>query len=84
MARLNDLVHRIVRTEFAYGIVDDPPRGTIVDPFRGADTAQAIEEQGEVLLKNANAQLWLWPGTLRLLAARGKDTDAPSAIVWGK
>ena len=46
MARLNDLVHRILRTEFAYGIVDDPPRGRVVDPFRGADTAQSIAEAG--------------------------------------
>ena len=33
MARLDDMVHRIVRTEFASGIVDDPPRGRVVDPF---------------------------------------------------
>ena len=57
MARLDDMVHRIVRTEFASGIVDDPPRGRVVDPFRGADTAQTIAEQGTVLLKNANNQL---------------------------
>ena len=35
MARLDDMVHRILRTEFAAGIVDDPPRGRVVDPFRG-------------------------------------------------
>ena len=75
MARLNDLVHRIVRTEFAYGIVDDPPRGTIVDPFRGADTAQAIEEQGEVLLKNANAQLPLRAATVKSIALIGSHAD---------
>ena len=33
LARLNDMVHRIVRTEFAMGIVDDPPKGRVVDPF---------------------------------------------------
>jgi len=38
------MVHRIVRTEFAAGIVDNPPRGRVVDPFRGADTAQAVAE----------------------------------------
>ena len=75
MARLNDLVHRIVRTEFAYGIVDDPPRGTIVDPFRGADTAQEIEEQGEVLLKNANAQLPLRAATVKSIALIGSHAD---------
>jgi beta-glucosidase len=54
MARLDDMVHRIVRTEFASGIVDDPPQGRVVDPFAGAATAQAIEESGAVLLKNAS------------------------------
>ena len=46
LARLNDMVHRIVRTEFAAGIVDNPPHGRVVDPFRGADTSQAVAEAG--------------------------------------
>jgi beta-glucosidase len=75
MARLNDLVHRIVRTEFAFGIVDDPPRGTIVDPFRGADAAQAIEEQGAVLLKNANYQLPLKAALVKSIALIGSNAD---------
>ena len=45
MARLDDMVHRIVRTEFASGMVDDPPLGRVVDPFAGAETSQAIEEK---------------------------------------
>ena len=57
MARLDDMVHRILRTEFASGIVDDPPLGRVVDPFHGADTAQTMAEQASVLLKNANSQL---------------------------
>ncbi len=75
MSRLNDLVHRVVRTEFAYGIVDDPPRGTIVDPFRGADTAQAIEEQAAVLLKNANNQLPLKAALVKSIALIGSNAD---------
>ncbi len=55
MARLDDMVHRIVRTEFASGMVDDPPLGRVVDPFAGAETSRAIEENGAVLLKNAAA-----------------------------
>ena len=51
MSRPNDIAHRIVMTEFAKGIVDDPPKGRVVDPFRGADTAQTIAEQGSVLLR---------------------------------
>jgi beta-glucosidase len=46
LSRVDDMVHRIVRTEFASGVFDDPPKGRVVDPFRGAETAQTISEQG--------------------------------------
>ena len=74
-ARLNDMVHRIVRTEFASGIVDDPPRGRVVDPFRGAETAQAIAEAASVLLKNANHQLPLSGATVQSIALIGSHAD---------
>ena len=66
MSRVDDMVHRIVRTEFASGVFDDPPKGRVVDPFRGADTAQAISEQGSVLLKNAGNQLPLNAATYQI------------------
>ena len=75
LARLNDMVHRIVRTEFASGIVDDPPKGRVVDPFRGADTAQAIAEEASVLLKNANNQLPLNAATVKSIAIIGSHAD---------
>ncbi|HUB77841.1 MAG TPA: glycoside hydrolase family 3 C-terminal domain-containing protein [Bryobacteraceae bacterium] len=75
MARLNDMVHRIVRTEFALGIVDDPPRGRVVDPFRGADTAQEIAEQSMVLLKNSGNQLPLDAATVKSIAVIGSHAD---------
>jgi beta-glucosidase len=75
MARLNDMVHRIVRTEFAAGIVDDPPRGRVVDPFRGADAAQAIAEEAIVLLKNAGNQLPLNAATVKSIALIGSHAD---------
>src|SRR5207247_5450822 len=31
LARLNDMVHRILRTEFAGGVVDNPPGPTVAD-----------------------------------------------------
>jgi hypothetical protein len=54
-ARLDDIVHRIVRTEFAMGIVDDPPQGPCGRsvPRRGyrADRSRgglgAVEERGQ-------------------------------------
>jgi beta-glucosidase len=52
-ARLNDMVHRILRSMFAAGVIDDPPVRTVVDPFRGRDDAQHIAEESIVLLKNS-------------------------------
>ncbi len=75
LSRVNDMVHRIVRTEFASGIVDDPPKGRVVDPFRGADTAQTISEQGSVLLKNAGSQLPLNAATVTSIALIGSHAD---------
>jgi beta-glucosidase len=75
MARLDDMVHRILRTEFAAGIVDDPPRGRVVDPFRGADTAQEIAEQASVLLKNAAGQLPLSVSLVKSIAVIGSRAD---------
>jgi len=75
MARLNDMVHRIVRTEFAAGIVDDPPLGRVVDPFHGAEVAQTIAEQASVLLKNANGQLPLSAATIKSIAVIGSHAD---------
>jgi beta-glucosidase len=75
-ARLDDIVHRIVRTEFAMGIVDDPPRGRVVDPFRGADTAQTVAEEGSVLLKNAANQLPLSASAVTSIAIIGSHAEA--------
>ena len=75
ISRLNDIAHRIVRTEFAMGIVDDPPRGRVVDPFRGAATAQTIAEQGSVLLKNAANQLPLNASQVTSIAVIGSHAD---------
>ena len=49
----HDMVQRILRTAFAAGVIDDPPLGRVVDPFKGAASAQRIAEQSSVLLKNA-------------------------------
>ena len=75
MSRPNDIAHRIVMTEFAMGIVDDPPKGRVVDPFRGADTAQTIAEQGSVLLKNAAPQLPLSASQVTSIAIIGSHAD---------
>jgi beta-glucosidase len=60
-ARLNDMVHRILRSMFAASVIDDPPVRTVVDPFRGRDDAQHIAEESIVLLKNSGGILPLKP-----------------------
>lgn len=52
VARLNDMVHRILRAEFAVGIVDHPPVREVPDIFKGFRVAQRVEEKSAVLLKN--------------------------------
>jgi beta-glucosidase-like glycosyl hydrolase len=75
MARLDDMVHRILRTEFALGIIDDPPEGRVVDPFKGADTAQFVAEQGIVLLKNERGILPLNASAVKSILLVGSHAD---------
>ena len=75
VARLNDMVHRILRTELALGVIDQPPDLRPVNPFTGADVAQQVEEHGIVLLKNRNAQLPL-EASVRSIAVIGAHADA--------
>ena len=60
-ARLDDMVHRILRSMFDAGVIDDPPVRTVVDPFRGLEDAQHIAEESIVLLKNQGGILPLKP-----------------------
>ena len=74
-SRLDDMVHRILRSLFASGAVDHPPTPrTVVDPFRGRDDAQHIAEESIVLLKNDKGLLPLKP-SLRSVAVIGAHAD---------
>ena len=52
VARLNDMVRRILRSEFAAGLFDNPPSRKVPNIFTGLEVAQRVAEQGSVLLKN--------------------------------
>jgi beta-glucosidase len=68
LERLNDMVRRILRAMFASGIVDDPPKpGGFIDYRSHAETAQAVAEQGLVLLRNQNGALPLAKGLKRIV-----------------
>jgi len=73
-ASLDDMVHRTVRSMFAAGVIDHPPIQSVVDPFRGRDDAQRIEEESIVLLKNAGGALPLSAST-RSIALIGGHAD---------
>ena len=54
LSRIEDMDHRILRSMFAAGVVDNPPMPrSVVDPFKGRDDAQRIAEESIVLLKNS-------------------------------
>ena len=74
-ARLDDMVHRILRSLFSTGAIDHPstPR-FVVDPFKGRDDAQHIAEESIVLLKNAGNVLPLSP-SVRSIAVIGAHAD---------
>ncbi len=74
MARLDDMVHRILRSMFAVGVIDNPPAQQVVDVFRGLEDAQRIAEESIVLLRNANNQLPLNSG-IRSIAVIGGHSD---------
>src|ERR1700730_18375539 len=75
MRRLDDMVHRLLRSMFSAGIVDHPatPR-SVIDPFRGLEDAQHIAEESIVLLKN-DGTLPLNLATVRSIAVIGAHAD---------
>jgi len=75
MARLDDMVHRILRTEFVFGVFDNPPVPRPVNPFTGAEVAQRVAEQGIVLLKNGSGQLPLKASRVKSIAVIGSHAD---------
>ena len=75
-ARLDDMVHRILRGMFATGVIDNPPLlRRVVDPFRGLEDAQQIAEKSIVLLKNADGLLPLSAANVRSIAVIGSHAD---------
>jgi beta-glucosidase len=72
-ARLDDMVHRIVRAVFAVGLYDHPTSPGTVDAAANLAIAQAVAEQGTVLLKN-DGQLPL-PTSVGSIAIIGPHAD---------
>jgi beta-glucosidase len=75
-ARLDDMVHRVLRSEFAVGLFDNRPATQVVDVFGGLEVAQRVAERGTVLLKNASGQLPLSAAAIKSIAVIGSHADA--------
>ena len=74
-ARIDNMVHRILRSMFAVGLFDHPPVQTPVDYKADAEVAQSVAEHGIVLLKNADNALPLAAGA-KHVAVIGGHADA--------
>src|ERR1700690_352560 len=71
MAELDEHVHRILRSEFASGIVDFPRQTSVVDVEGGLEISRPIAEQSTVLLKNEGGLLPLDGKTVHSIAIIG-------------
>ncbi|HXJ05511.1 MAG TPA: glycoside hydrolase family 3 C-terminal domain-containing protein [Candidatus Acidoferrum sp.] len=74
-AELDDHVRRVLRSEFACGIVDQPTQKGVVDVQGDLKTARKIEEQSAVLLKNANGLLPLNGTAVKSIAVIGPHAN---------
>ncbi len=74
-AELDDHVRRILRSEFAAGIVDNPVRRAVVDVDAEQEIARKIEESSIVLLKNRDNVLPLDRNKVHSIAVIGEHAD---------
>jgi beta-glucosidase len=74
-SRLDNMVQRILRALYATGAIGSTGAVTPVNTAADQAVAQQVEEQGAVLLKNANRQLPLNPATVGSIAIIGSHAD---------
>jgi beta-glucosidase len=75
MAEVDDHVHRVLRSMFATGVIDDPPQKSVPDVAGGFEIAQKIAEASIVLLKNEAGQLPLDASKIHSIAVIGAHSD---------
>ncbi len=76
VSRLNEAVHRVLRSMFANGVIDNPPQTEEVNPFLGRRDAEHIADESIVLLRNEDHILPLAVGDTRSIALIGGHADA--------
>jgi beta-glucosidase len=75
VSEIDEHVLRILRSEFATGIVDHPVQTSVVDAEGGLEIAQRIEEESIVLLRNQGGILPLEAAKLKKVAVIGAHAD---------
>jgi beta-glucosidase len=76
MSAIDDHARRVLRSEFAAGLVDYPAQKSVVDIEGDLAVSERIAEQSIVLLKNSNAVLPLDPAKVRTIAVLGMNADS--------
>ena len=75
MAEIDDHARRVLRSEFAAGVVDYPVQKGVVDVERDLDVAQHIAESSMVLLRNEESLLPLDAAKVKTVAVIGAHAD---------
>lgn len=75
MSQLNDHVRRVLRSEFADGLVDHPQQKSVVDVEGGFRISRHIEDDAIVLLKNKDGVLPLDRTKIRSIAIVGPHAN---------
>ena len=75
MSEIDDHAHRMLRSEFAAGIVDYPVEKNVVDVEGDLEVAQRIAEGSIVLLRNEEGILPLDAAKVRTVAVIGAHAD---------
>lgn len=72
---LNEHVHRVLRSIFASGVVDDPAKKQVPDGLRGAAIARSVAQKAIVLLRNQDNILPLDSQRVHTIAVIGQNAD---------
>jgi len=74
-SEIDDHARRVLYAEFLSGVVDEPPRKSVVDVEKGFEAAQRMEEKSIVLLKNSPTLLPINPSKVKSIAIIGGHAD---------
>jgi beta-glucosidase len=75
MANIDESARRVLYAEFSSGVIDHPAEKGVPDVEAGLETAQKVEEQSIVVLKNKNAVLPISTEKIHSIAVIGGHAD---------